>query len=132
MLCPGQAVGAGGVADGVWLVLFAARVPKAEALGAFIPDHVRAHDSDLFPGLLGREDRAITHPLPGYAVGAGGVADPGMPTCLAGVPQVVPILALQHGGAIDVIFPTRFLTWPEDNARWFGPVNAIFAVDNGE
>src|SRR5206468_9730015 len=98
---PGVAVGAGGVTDRVGLVLVAAGVPHAELFRGVVPRHVGAHEGDLFPFGLRREDGlAVVDAGPGFAVGAGGVADGGAPVRLAGVPEVVDaVVALQDAGA---------------------------------
>src|SRR5512132_1433102 len=75
MLRPVQAVGTGGITDGVGFVLFSAGVPHSEQLRLLVPHHVRAHHRHFLPVLIRRKHRPRAHTLPNLAVGPGRVAD---------------------------------------------------------
>ncbi len=132
---PSQSVRAGGVADGIRLILFAAGIPHAEEHSPFIPDYRGTHHGKvLLPRLIEGQDWLIAHALPRHAIRTCRVADPRVAvTCsglhLAGVPHVIGIAFLQHTGPVDVVFPTRLLTWTEHNLRRLAPVDAILALD---
>src|SRR5262249_14845566 len=102
---PRPSVGARCVTDGVVLELLARRIPRAIEFVLCLVEHVGTHHGLLCPGLSRREDRFVTLPFPGLAIGAGGVTDPGLSVRLAGVPYVVTVALLEDGRTVDVLFP---------------------------
>ena len=131
VLGPLQAVLAGGVTDGVGLVLLAAGIPHAVQLA---PDRRtgRAGTSPPpSPRLLRRQHRLVAQPLPGLAVLAGGVADPGFAPGLAGVPHAVQAAVLEDDGAVDLILPAGLLVGAKDDGR-LAPGQAVLALGQGD
>src|SRR5262249_14439175 len=131
VLRPLQAVGAGRVADGVRLVLLATGVPHPVHLLLLVEEDVRTHDGHLLPRLFGRHHRPVARPLPGLAVFARRVADPGLAPGLAGVPHAVLAAVADDHGAVDVVLPAGRLVRAEHDGG-FAPRQAVLALDDGD
>ena len=129
--CPGLAVGAGGVTDGVGLHLFACGIPHPEEAEGFVPLDVRAHHGDFFPRFGGGKDGFFGGALPVDAVGAGGVTDEGMAVGLSREPEVILVAFFEDDGAIDFIFPTALGMGAEGDLG-FAPMDAVGAFDDGD
>src|SRR5262249_52592950 len=109
VLGPFQAVVAGGVTDGVRLVLLAARVPHSVALRWVVVVAVRTHHGGLLPGLFRDEDGLVALALPRLPVLAGGVADPRLAPGLPRVPHLVAVAVPDDDRAVEIVLPIRLV-----------------------
>ena len=92
---------------------------------------MRTHDSHFLPRLFRGKHRLIALPFPRLAVGAGRVTDPGMAFGLAGIPQVIAIVALDDCRTVEVLLPAGLGARSQHDHR-LAPVDAVGAFDQRE
>src|SRR5262245_1783380 len=130
VLRPFQSILAGGVADGIRLILLAPGVPQAEAFLLGVVKDVRAHDGHLLPRLVSGENGLVAPPLPGLPVLAGGKPDPRLAPCLSRIPHLVAVAVLEDDRAVDIVLPIGLTVGAEDDDG-LAPPDAILAFDQG-
>src|SRR6266511_6201338 len=102
---PYQSIGAGGVANRVWLILFTPRVPHPEySVGLIIKD-MWTHYGAFLPRDVCFQDGSSAFPSKRSTVRAGGTANPRLAPRLSRVPQVVTIGQPNHPRTVDAFLP---------------------------
>src|SRR5262249_9042062 len=128
MLGPFHSIGAGGVADGVRLVLFTPGVPHAVELVLVVVNDVRTHHRYFLPRLFCDENRLVTHSFPRLPILARGISDPRLASCLPCVPHLVAVAILENNWAIHIILPIGLVVGAKDD-HGFAPLDTIIALN---
>ncbi len=102
---PAKAIFAGCISNRIRLILLSTRIPHFEDPVFLIPNHMRTHYSNFFPGKVGRQYRIFTFSFPVPPIGACGIADPGMIIGLSGIPHMIDTVFHDYNRAIQIFLP---------------------------